>query len=80
MIRQQPVQKGVVIPEPWFSRYPIKQMEVGDSFVHIDKDAVSMRSFWDRINGLVYSYGKRYGFKMRIRKVSDKSARVWRVE
>lgn len=79
MIRQQVIEKNVKVPDPWFSRYPIKYMKVGDSFVHIDNDAKTNRKFWNKLTGLVHNYGKRYGFKMSIRKVSNCSARVWRV-
>ena len=83
MIRQRVIEKGVPLPpdsERWPSKYAIKYLEVGDSFVHIDRDVKSNRHFWNKTNGLLYSYAKRYGFKIKVRKVATYSVRVWRVE
>lgn len=52
------------------NRYPIKQLKVGESFV-IPKDRVPN----GRINGL----GRRYNFRLSVRKQADGSVRVWRV-
>lgn len=53
-----------------FSRFPLKQMEVGDSFVFDEKDSGSIRSAcsW---------FGKRYNMKFSVR---AKVRRCWRVK
>ena len=83
MIRQQVIEKNIPIPddsEKWPTRYAIRDMKIGDSFVHIDSGAKTNKAFWNRVGGLMYSYAKRYGFKVIVRKISNRSVRVWRIE
>lgn len=84
MIRHQIIESHIPLPKDsdrWPTRYAIRNMKIGESFVHIDQDEdINNVQFWNRVNGIVYSYGSRYGFKMKVRKIANRSVRVWRVE
>lgn len=55
------------IPLPRRSKFPFKEMKVGDSFAFGPEDAVSVRS-------MAYCTGTRSGMKFQV-----KSGRCWRV-
>ena len=82
MLRHQVIEKNIPFPEDknrWPTRYGVRDMKVGDSFVHIDEDAKTNLDFWNRV-GMLYSYAKRYDFKVKVRKVSNRAVRVWRIK
>lgn len=69
------IEKGVPVPprrtRKGISKYPFRQMEVGDSFLMPDYTVV-------RAWGILGPYAKRLGQKYTVRTVEG-GARVWRV-
>lgn len=66
------IEKGIPIPVADRRKYPIGQLEVGDSFFVPDADLPKSRA-----QG-IYSCGKRFGFKLSI-KGHENGLRIWRV-
>ena len=65
------VEKGVPVPEV-SSKYPFKQMDVGDSFVfELDKKK--------QVSAAANHYAKKTGFGFTIREDGD-GFRIWRVK
>lgn len=57
------------------SKYPIRHMEIGDSFL-IPTDEITASS---GMAARVAPQAKRYGFRLTVRKQKDGSYRVWRI-
>lgn len=69
------VERGVPLPEPrniWRCRYPLADMEPGDSFV------VPAEHYY-RVGKSMSNFAKKTGLKFTIRKLPDGGARIWRV-
>ncbi len=66
------IEKGIPIRPKPYSKYPFEQMEVGDSFKIPREEALALRK-------IAHYLGKKYGFKLSIRKVAKDDFRVWRV-
>lgn len=64
------VEKNVPLPSKW----PFKDMQVGDSFAvpeGVGRTTVSIAAM---------RYGRKHGGKFTVRMVADRSLRCWRVE
>lgn len=64
------IEKGVEMPERRV-KYPWREMEIGDSFVHEGKYAVA--------RSMASTTGRNLGKKFSVRKMPDGKARIWRV-
>ena len=73
------VESGVVMPPPSKkgrpTKYPFRQMKVGDSFFVPDENGKKMR---DVVGASTANWGKAHGAKFSCRSV-DGGTRVWRV-
>ncbi len=66
------------IPMPKVSVYPLKEMEIGDSFFIPE----TFRKY-ERATSLISNFGRRNGMKFSLRKLKENGVpgcRVWRVE
>lgn len=71
------IDKGIPIPErrKAFSKYPFKEMEIGDSFF-IDKKLTT-------ISSVAFQATKKTGYKFSLRTVEEKKkkgTRCWRIK
>lgn len=82
------VEKDVPIPEGRQgreSKYPFREMEVGDSFLvapEVDELLGEQEDFAKvrgRVSNVAYKYGKEHDKKFTVRQVEE-GIRVWRVE
>lgn len=64
------IEKDVPLPPKWV-KYPLDQMEAGDSFLAAEEDRA-------RISAAINRYSKRSGKRFTCRKV-DGGLRVWRI-
>lgn len=74
------IEKGIPLPEPFRtkkgeSKYPVKDMTVGDSFV-IPKDG---HKSWAFVFNLITKAQKDHGIKLTTRLVDDDTRRIWRI-
>lgn len=67
------IEKGVPLPDMERTRYPFVGMEPGDSFFM--SQAMADRA---KLQAAASSTGRRYGWKMSVRKEGD-GCRVWRI-
>ena len=71
------VERGIKAPEIKNAgrklRYPLDEMDVGDSFSFHEKDIQSVRSAG-------YAYARAHGMKFSIRKTQEGEPRCWRIK
>lgn len=65
------IEKGIPMPDRR-PKYPLQEMEVGDSFELSDEADPR------KLRGSVYQYGRRYGRDFSVIKTGEESYRVWR--
>jgi hypothetical protein len=73
------IEKGIPVPEAWrakkgASKYPFRELAVGDSFV-IEKNG---HKSWDFVFRAIDKAQKELGIKCTTRLIEDEKRRVWR--
>ncbi len=72
------IDKNIPMPVSLTTKYPLLEMEIGDSFLACDKhDAVRQSSISTQIR--VWAASKKYDWKFTVRK-TDHGIRVWRTK
>lgn len=74
------IEKGIPLPEPHRtkkgeSKYPVKQLGIGDSFT-IDKDG---HKSWAFVFNMITKAKDDHGIKLTTRLIDDNTRRVWRI-
>lgn len=68
------IEKDIPLPEVEFTtKYPFKDMKVGDSFLVPYEDG-------GRIRVACTNMGFKYNMRFATRRMKDKSTRIWRIE
>jgi hypothetical protein len=67
------IEKDIPVPSHGNSKWPFKDMEIGDSFAVNESERSPLA-------GAAYDYGKRNNMKFLTRKVPGAQVRCWRIK
>ena len=75
------IEKGIALPpkKGGVCKYPLHDMEVGDSFFATDEKGLGIRTLQAHVCSAVANFKKRHGKRFSVR-IGDGGVRVWRVE
>jgi hypothetical protein len=80
MLYDYRVEEGIPMPPERYmiSKYPWRQMNVGDSFL-VEKETAKINSLWDSLSSCRCNAERKTGYKFALRR-NSKGIRVWRVK